>query len=83
MKLMEFLRNIGNHHEDEDGVNHGSAYEVVTPKGNINRRRRRETATDASRVGHGEAQHKPRNWKQTKRAKRKAQKKARRANRYV
>ena len=86
MKLMRFLKGLfdgGRAGVEEGGVNFGTWYENVTPKGSVNRHRRRETATDASRIGHGKAQIKPRNWKHIKRAKRRNQKLARRANRYV
>ena len=85
-KLAKFFKSLKEHRTEKRGdkeVNFGTAFKVVTPKGKINRHRRRETAADAAKVGRGEAQRKADNWKQIKRKKRKRQKLARRKNRYA
>ena len=69
-KVAAFFKSLGKH-EEKDGVNYGTAYDVVTPKGKINRHRRRETAQSAARVGCGTKRLPPTNYKRKKRARRK------------
>ena len=64
-----------------DAEGHGSAYEVVTPTGKINRHRRRQTTADARGVGHYDAQKPPQNTK--RKSKQKAAKQSRKRNRRI